>query len=241
MSIPTKEELYKWYVEEDGNYKDAPAHFDITRWCFESLCREYGIKKDRKKSTEKGVRTKQSIGKEEYKQKMLANREKTIVEKYGSLEAFYKYKGSRNRAAWDNNHEELLSKIHRTHQKNNSFNSSDPEDKYFLYLKEKYGEKNIIPQYRDERYPFACDFYIPSEDLFIELNLHWTHGGHPFNSNNQEDQLLLLHWRNKAKISDFYKNAIKTWTERDVEKLQTAKKNNLNYRVYYTEDELYKE
>ena len=30
-----------------------------------------------------------------------------------------------------------------------------------------------------DRYPFACDFYISSLDLFIECNYHWTHGGKP--------------------------------------------------------------
>jgi len=32
-----------------------------------------------------------------------------------------------------------------------------------------------------------CDFYIPSEDLFIELNRHWSHGGHFYDPNNIED------------------------------------------------------
>ena len=31
----------------------------------------------------------------------------------------------------------------------------------------------------DGRYPYYCDFYIPSEDLFIELNAHPSHGSKP--------------------------------------------------------------
>ena len=111
---------------------------------------------------------------------------------------------------------------------------------YKQYLINKYGEDDVKAQYNaDSRYPFECDFYIKSLDLFIELNLHWSHGNHPFNCESEEDVKKLKIWREKAKTSDFYKNAIETWTVRDVRKIQMAQKNNLNYKVYYTEDELY--
>ena len=78
-------------------------------------------------------------------------------------------------------------------------------------------------QYRDKiRYPFRCDFYIPSEDLFIEANLHWTHGGRPFREDDPECLTQLLDWQRKAATSKFYENAIQTWTVRDVLKLQSA-------------------
>ena len=37
----------------------------------------------------------------------------------------------------------------------------------------------------------------------------------------------------KSKKSKYYKNAIKTWAETDILKLETAKKNNLNYLVLW--------
>ena len=40
-------------------------------------------------------------------------------------------------------------------------------------------------------------------------------------------------WQEKAKTSQFYANAIKTWTERDVEKQRVAKENNLNCKIIY--------
>ena len=75
--------------------------------------------------------------------------------------------------------EETKQKIIESKRKNHSFNISKPEVESFNLLKEKYPD--VINQYKDERYPFACDFYIPSLDLYIECNYHWTHGGHPFN------------------------------------------------------------
>ena len=46
-------------------------------------------------------------------------------------------------------------------------------------------------------------------------------------------QMIKSVWQEKAKQSQFYENAIKTWTERDVEKQRVAKENNLNYKVIY--------
>jgi len=126
-----------------------------------------------------------------------------------------------------------LEKEYITKSKNNSFNSSKPEEKLYHVLIEKYGFNNVKRRYKDYRYPFYCDFYIPSEDLFIELNAHWTHGGKPYDPNDKECQDKLKLWQEKAKQSQFYANAIKTWTERDVEKQRVAKENNINYKFFY--------
>ena len=93
--------------------------------------------------------------------------------------------------------------------------------------------EHIVYQYKTDKYPFVTDFYIKSLDLYIELNFHWTHGLHPFNENALEDIVLLNKWEEKAKISNFYKKAIDTWTIRDTKKLQFAINNNLNYLVIY--------
>lgn len=132
----------------------------------------------------------------------------------------------------------ILEKQYITKSNNNSFNISNVEEQYYLYLIDKYGVDNVLRQYKDDRYPFLCDFYIKSEDLFIELNLHWTHGGHLF-TNSDVDKVQLNTWKERALKSDFYKNAIETWTIRDVLKYNTAKENKLNYLVFYFEDDLY--
>ena len=118
-----------------------------------------------------------------------------------------------------------------TKKMHGTLNTSKPEDKYYIYLSSQYSE--VIHHYKCSRYPFYCDFYIPSEDLFIELNLHWTHGGKPYVSTDEECQKQLTFWQEKAKTSKFYENAIYTWTVRDVEKARIAKENNLNYTSLY--------
>ena len=58
-------------------------------------------------------------------------------------------------------------------KKNNSYGKSREEDNYYKQLLSIYSSEDIVRQYYDkERYPFHCDFYIKSEDLFIEFNRH---------------------------------------------------------------------
>ena len=130
----------------------------------------------------------------------------------------------------------ILAKKYLTMKKNNSFNISKPEEELFLYIKEKF--PSVERQYKDEkRYPYCCDFYIPELDLFLELNGTWTHGKHPYDSTSLEDKLKLEQWKEKSKEHPYYLNAIKTWTVRDVEKRNTAKKNNLNFKEVWSLDE----
>ena len=124
-------------------------------------------------------------------------------------------------------------KEYQTKKINHSFNISNPENQMYKDLCQQYGENNVTRQYRDERYPFVCDFYIPSEDLFIEYNGTWTHGGHPFDSMNLDDIYTLEQWKEKAVEHPYYQSAIYTWTDLDVRKQKIAKENNLNYVVIY--------
>lgn len=133
----------------------------------------------------------------------------------------------------------FLDTNHATRMKNQSFNTSAPEIRFYEFLCSQYGSEGVLKQYRDkQRYPFRCDFYIPSEDLFIELNLHWTHGGRPFDPENEVCQEQLKLWQKKAETSKFYQEAIITWTQRDPRKAAIAKEHNLNYKVLYSLDEI---
>lgn len=104
---------------------------------------------------------------------------------------------------------------------------SKAELDFYRYLILKFGKDNIIYDYMSELYPFRCDFYIKSIDLYIELNSHWTHGGHSFDKNDKMDSEKLEMW--KSKNNNFYNAAIKTWTVKDVKKRNIARENNLKY------------
>lgn len=155
---------------------------------------------------------------------------KTCIERYGTE---YYNQCSIGKERLSNT---MKSDKHKQHEynvkkKNKSFNISKKEDKIYNILSEYYND--VIRQYRSDEYPYNCDFYIKSLDLYIEFNGTWTHGGHRFDYNNIEDHNKLDVWKEKAKTSKYYRNAIYTWTILDVEKYNTAIKNKLNYIIFW--------
>lgn len=143
----------------------------------------------------------------------------TLVSKYGSMEAYSKA---------------IADAISSTKRKNNTFTTSSTEE----CIAQKLADDGIryIRQYKCERYPFHCDFYLEDYDLFIEIQAMWTHGKRPFNPDDPECMLTLEEWQDKAKTSQFYINAIEVWTDSDVRKRDAAKANNINYLEIFSND-----
>jgi len=119
---------------------------------------------------------------------------------------------------------EFLSKQYNTKRKNHSFKISRLEDELYNIL---YQHFDVKRQYKSKEYPYSCDFYIPSLNLYIEYNGSWTHGKHPYDKEKDIGTKNIL--THKAEQSNFYLNALKTWTVRDPRKRETAKTNKLNY------------
>lgn len=182
---------------------------------------------------------------QEYKDKY----KQTVMDKYGvshyskSDEFSEKYKstmiakyGVDNYAKSDEYQErlpEIMKLNYETRRKNGSFNTSKPETDMGLMLKTIFGEDDVLEQYDEERYPFMCDFYIKSRDMFIELNATWTHGKHWCGSGPNDNDVCNV-WSKKG--TDYYDKAVKTFCESDVLKRNTAKNNNLNYLVFWAVD-----
>lgn len=127
-------------------------------------------------------------------------------------------------------------KCYITKKENHSFNSSKPEKIVYALLCDKFGVENILTQYKSESYPFACDFYVKSYDLYIELNLHVTHCGHWFDETNEDDRQYLYLLKQKASDRNMYKNMIRVWTNTDLKKRDCALQQNLNYVVFWKDD-----
>lgn len=151
---------------------------------------------------------------------------KTNIERYGvdnilKLPEIVEYSHSK----------EVLEKIVNTKRKNHTFNTSKPEEHLYKILVELYGSDNVKRQYKCDRYPWHCDFYVIPKDLFIEVQGYFTHGDHPFNSSNIDDINRLNECKEKYNSNKHpkYKNIIKVWTITDPQKRNTAIKNNLNY------------
>lgn len=136
------------------------------------------------------------------------------------------------------NKDNINTKRNNTKKKNKSFNKSKIEDEIYEILISKYGTDDIKRQYTDERYPFECDFYITSLDIFIEFNGIWTHGPHAYCKDSINDINQLNTWNEKAKTSKFYQNAVYNWTIRDVKKRNIAHENNLKFYEFWNKKDL---
>lgn len=131
----------------------------------------------------------------------------------------------------------------KTMKEHNSFKKSKPEDECYKLLKEKYPD--VIRQYRDKnRYPFNCDFYIPSKDLFIEFQGSQYHHGRPY-LGTEEDLLEVEQIKEDIETNKRHLEGKKcqgdsvlyTWTDLDVRKRNIAKQNNLNYLEFFNINE----
>lgn len=229
LAIPgIKEDIIQKYIVENRQFKDLLDYYQISWATFARLLKKLGIEKDKNQQTSnitKNKFEKYVVDKEELQKYFdMHTVEDTI--KHFNIPGHFLYK--------------LLKEyeIDDTKHKTNIPNGSTPEEAYYKKLVSFYGRSDVKRQYKETRYPYKCDFYVKSKDLFIELNLHWTHGGHPFDKSNQEDFKKLELWQNKAAGSEFYKSAIDVWTKRDPEKLKCLKDNNLNYKIFYSVDEL---
>lgn len=121
---------------------------------------------------------------------------------------------------------QILEKIRISRKKHNTENTSSLEEYLSIYL-----SNNNIPfirQYKCDKYPYCCDFYLPNSNTFIEIQGNWTHGSHPFNKNDVNDINRLNELIEKSKYSDYYLSAIDIWTNKDVEKRNIAKQNDIN-------------
>ncbi len=162
---------------------------------------------------------------EEIKEKI----KKTNLEKYGVENPAYLEKTIKASHTKQANRKRYI-----THKKNNSFTASQPEDDFHEFLLSIFDADDVFRHYADDpRYPFACDFYIRSLDLFIELNLYFTHGFHWFNHDDPEDLKKLAMWKERSNGKDLYNGAIYVWTVSDPQKREAAIRNNLNYVVLW--------
>lgn len=152
----------------------------------------------------------------------------TNIEKYGypSYSQTEEARKAQSKRVIENRPNEIKTKI-----KNGTLKKSKPEQKLHEELKKLFNKIEI--QYISDKYPFACDFYIPDRKLYIELNASWTHNSVWYDENKQEHEEIANKWLTS---SDYYKIAHKTWTYYDVKKRQTAKENNLNYLVFWQPD-----
>lgn len=166
----------------------------------------------------------------------------TCLEKYG-VENYALLPEAKEHTSKVGRSKEVKDKKRATRKKNHTEKTSKVEERLKNLLLEKFPD--LITQYNSERYPFDCDFYIPSLDLFIEYNGCQFHNFRPFDKTNPEHLQEIEYFKKRSeelklesnKKTNQYDNIIYDWTIRDVNKREIAKANNLNYIELWNEKE----
>ena len=160
-------------------------------------------------------------------------KEKTCLKHFGIKHGFLLEKAKLKRKTIESKRKE-----YETKKKNKTINTSKVETDIYDILKTRY--KKVERQYYSEKYPFACDFYVPELDLYIEYQGTWMHGKEPFDKTNKKHQKIINEWKKKAQEINFKGNfkksflwAIEVWTKRDPLKRVIAKENNLNWIEFF--------
>ena len=111
--------------------------------------------------------------------------------------------------------EETVDKVYHSKKLNGTWPTSKAEEKMYDFLLNVFDKSNVIRQYKSKDYPFHCDFYIKSLNLYIELNATWLHGGRWFDSHDQDVMSTLSRWNKKVdEGKQFYQVAIDIWTKK---------------------------
>ena len=226
LHIKTQQTCFKKYGVKGFNYKKAK----------QTKLERYGDENYTNKEQAKQTKL-ERYGDENYTNKDQAKQ--TCLKKYGYITKL------NDPLIKKNAHNEISNlKRYETQKKNNSFNKSKQELESYDLLKQKYSD--VIYHYKDkDRYPFICDFYIPSLDLFIECQYSQFHNFRSYlNTDEDKKEIELLKQKSKqrkqitGKNKSKYDSVIYTWSYLDVRKRNIAKQNNLNYIEFWNIDEL---
>lgn len=253
--------VFKTLLGEDV-YKEITYHYRTERFTKTMLDR-YGVtssmylpemKEKRKQTMVNRYGVEQPNQSPEIKEKMMKQYRNTMRERYGvdypmldperaAQAAIHRQEKMQEQYGAANSVQipEIRQKIQESRAKHKTLSSSKMEQTLYDLLVEHFGEEDVKWNQRiDDRYPFYVDFYIPSRDLFIELNAYPSHRGHWFDPESKHDRQVLRSLQENAarkraetgKVSK-YEGYIRTWTVLDVEKRKKAKENHLSYLVFW--------
>lgn len=237
---PTVNEKWKKSCREKGTNRDKAKRTTLERYGYENAYQIPDVIEkirqiNKEKSAEAHEKQRQTCLEKygvtnfsktkEFKDKV----QKTSLRKYGTKHPMQS-DVVKNKYDWKG----LADKCVSTKKKNGTINTSKPEDDTYELLLEVFGE--VKRQYKTKEYPYYCDFYVPSIDTYIECQYGWTHGKRPYDPNDIRCIELLNKWKANSN-SKYYRIAIDVWTRRDVEKRETATRNNLNFVEFWSLDE----
>lgn len=220
-----RETLYDLYINQQLTSKEVAEIFGCTSKCVRNYLIRYGIPVRQNGEAVKLERSKWSAEKE-------MARSRKYMQTWADTPEERKQEITTERTKNINSPEAIL-KAKETRLANGTYKSSRAENDFYRQLCLFIDKSDIERGYVDtQRYPFNCDFYIKSKDLFIEYQGHQTHGYEPYDATTPE------HWVycDRLQASGY---STDTWTIRDPNKIASAKQHKINLLLIYPKNNSY--
>lgn len=124
--------------------------------------------------------------------------------------------------------------------KDTGYNVSEDENFYYDWIKKKWPDVERSKTFDDFRNPenhrpWQVDFYVPSENMMIQINKNWRHGRRPYNPEDPDCQAD-VEWL-KSQEGDYYDKVLYTWTQLEPLKRKIAKELGYKYVEIFNMDE----
>ena len=217
----SREMLYSLYVEQRLTSKEVAGALGCCSSSVRNYLRQYGIPV---RQNGEAVKLERSKWTEEQELSRSQNVHKAWAKKTPEEKREIQLKKMRSGKI---NSPESIQKAYLTKKAHRTNTSSQSEEMFYRrMLLCGIAQDDIERHYSDERYPYDCDFYIKSKDLYVEYQGHQTHGYEPYNLDSQEHQAYLRKMLDKG-------YDMTTWVTRDVKKLRTAISNKIKLLLIY--------
>lgn len=213
-----KSDLEKLYLDDELSTVEISKIYDCSARCIQNYLSKFGIAK---RTMSEAI----IISSAKRSEETLRNRAIKFSSTWYSRPKEERDEINKSRATKPEDRESVQQKRLKTILETSGGTKSKSEDRFYKKLLLYFDKEDIVRGYSDERYPFACDFYIKSKDLFIEYQGHYTHGYEPFDSCNLEHLSYLERMSKKVNMD--------TWVRRDPLKLLTAKQNKITLLLIY--------
>ena len=124
--------------------------------------------------------------------------------------------------------------------KDTGYNVSEDENFYYELIKRKWPDVERSQTFEDFRNPennrpWQVDFYVPSENMMIQINKNWRHGRRPYNPEDADCQAD-VEWL-ESQNGEYYDKVLYTWTQLEPLKRKLAKDLGYKYVEIFNMDE----
>lgn len=214
------------HAAQNEQIKQKTAELNLQKWGYKSTAQHPDIRKKQQDTLEKHFGVRETFKSDIVRKKVA----ETHLKKYGATNYTQTQK-------YQEIVQEVQKKRQQTLKDHGTFSTSEPEEQVYDLLINKFGKQDIIRQYKNKDYPYNCDFYVVSFNLYIECHFNWTHGFEPFDMNNQRHLQKKQELEQLAQKSKYYSKTLYVWTDLDVRKLKCFKDKKLSYKIFYNKEQ----